>query len=122
MLKLLIVDDSALTRDYHSQILASAGFECTTALDGINGLEKAINAHFDVILTDINMQGMDGYEFIRRVRQCPHCSQIPIVIISTEAKNQDKQKGFAAGANFYLTKPVNEERMIESIKLLTKAA
>ena len=118
MTKVLIVDDSSLTRDFHSHILRAAGFVCLTAADGTEGLERALGEMLQIIFTDINMQGMDGYEFIRRLRQNPDYDEVPVVIVSTEAKEQDKQKGFNAGANLYLVKPVNASRLVESVKML----
>jgi two-component system chemotaxis response regulator CheY len=121
MIRVLIVDDSSLTREFHSHIVKDAGFACVTAADGMEGLEKATAEKFQIILTDINMQGMDGYEFIRRARQNPDYDAVPIIIISTEGKEQDKQKGFSAGANLYLAKPTDANRIVQSIKLLLGA-
>jgi len=118
MTRVLIVDDSALTREFHAHIVREVGFTCVTAVDGMDGLEKATAEKVDVILTDINMQGMDGYEFIRRARQNPDYDQVPIIIISTESREPDKQKGFKAGANLYLVKPTNANRIVESIRML----
>ena len=118
MTKVLIVDDSSLTREFHKHILKAAGFACVTAADGMEGLEKATAEKFQIILTDVNMQGMDGYEFTKRLRQNPDYDEVPIVIISTEAKELDKQKGFSAGANLYLVKPTDASRIVESLKLL----
>ena len=118
MNKILIVDDSSLTREFHSHIVKDAGFTCVAAADGMEGLEKATAEKFQLILTDINMQGMDGYEFTRRVRQNPDYDDVPIIIISTEAKELDKQKGFSAGANLYLVKPTDANGIVESIKML----
>ena len=121
MIRVLIVDDSSLTREFHSHIVKDAGFACVTAADGMEGLEKATAEKFQIILTDINMQGMDGYEFIRRARQNPDYDAVPIIIISTEGKEQDKQMGFSAGANLYLAKPTDANRIVQSIKLLLGA-
>ena len=118
MTRVLIVDDSSLAREFHSHILKDAGFACVTAVDGMDGLEKATAEKFQIILTDINMQGMDGYEFIRRARQNPDYDEVPIIIISTEGRESDKQKGFQAGANFYLGKPTDANRIVESMKML----
>jgi two-component system chemotaxis response regulator CheY len=118
MTRVLIVDDSALTREFHSHIVKDAGFACVTAVDGMDGLEKATAQKFDLILTDINMQGMDGYEFIRRVRQNPDYDGVPIIIISTEGREFDKQQGFNAGANLYLVKPTDAHRIVESMRML----
>ena len=118
MIRVLIIDDSSLTREFHSHIVKDAGFACVTAVDGMDWLEKATSERFQIILTDINMQGMDGYEFIRRARQNPDYDEVPIIIISTEAKELDKQKGFTAGANLYLAKPTDADRIVESMKML----
>lgn len=118
MTRVLIVDDSALTREFHAHILKDAGFACVTAVDGMDGLEKATAERFDFILTDINMQGMDGYEFIRRARLNPDYDEVPIVIVSTESRDLDKQKGFTAGANLYLVKPTDAGRIVESLRML----
>ena len=116
--KILIVDDSQLTRNYHSYIVESAGFECVTAVDGLDGLEKSMQEHFDIIFTDINMQGMDGYEFIRRVRQNTEYDAVPIIIISTESRENDRQIGFSAGANLYVVKPADSNRIVSSINMI----
>ena len=118
MNKVLIIDDSSLSRDFYSRIVKAAGFAYTTAADGMEGLEKAMAEQFQLILTDVNMQGMDGYEFIRRVRRNAEYEAVPIIIISTEASEQDKQQGFSAGASLYLVKPTDANRILESIKLL----
>ena len=118
MTKVLIIDDSSLTREFHSHIVKAAGFACVTAADGMEGLEKATAEKFHIILTDVNMQGMDGYEFTRRLRQNPDYDEVPIIIVSTEAKELDKQKGFSAGANLYLVKPTDASRIVESMRLL----
>jgi two-component system, chemotaxis family, chemotaxis protein CheY len=116
--RILVVDDSEFVRNYHSHILAQADFEVLTAVDGTDGLEKLYTHSCDLILTDINMGHMDGYEFIRRVRAEPQYEELPIIIISTEGDRADKMKGFEAGANLYLVKPSEPEIMIENIRLV----
>jgi len=116
--KILVVDDSEFVRSYHSHILTQANFDVLTAIDGNDGLEKLYTHRCDVILTDINMGHMDGYEFIRRVRSEPQYEDLPIIIISTEGQKTDKMKGFEAGANLYIVKPSDPAVMIENIKLV----
>jgi two-component system chemotaxis response regulator CheY len=111
----LIVDDSEFTRNYHSYILREANFDTVTAVDGADALEKLYSRTFDLILTDINMANMDGYEFIRRVRSNGEYENLPIVIISTESEAEDKSRGFLAGANFYIVKPSDPRPLIEDI-------
>ncbi len=119
-IKVLIVDDSKMTRNFHAYILRSNGFLLQEAEDGFDGLEKLLTDDFDIILTDINMPKMDGYTFIKRVREMDEYRDIPIIIISTEDEAEDKRKGFEAGADFYIVKPVNPEKLVETIKMLVK--
>lgn len=116
---ILIVDDSEFVRSYHSYILEQAQFRVLTAVDGSDGLEKLYTNTCDLVLTDINMSHMDGYEFIRRVRADPKYSSVPIIIVSTESESKDKMKGFLAGANLYIVKPASPEMMVENIRLIT---
>ena len=116
--RILIVDDSEFVRSYHSYILEQAHFQVITAVDGSDGLEKLYTNSCDLVLTDINMSNMDGYEFIRRVRADGKYSSLPIIIVSTESEGKDKGKGFEAGANLYIVKPCSPEMMVENIRMI----
>lgn len=116
--KILIVDDSEFVRSYHSHILEQAQFQVITAVDGSDGLEKLYTNSCDLVLTDINMANMDGYEFIRRIRADDKYSSLPIIIVSTESEGKDKTKGFVAGANLYIVKPSSPEMMVENIRMI----
>ena len=118
----LIVDDSEFVRNYHSAILRDASFQVITAGDGMEALERLFTNHCDLVLTDINMQRMDGYEFIRRVRAEKQFQQLPIIIISTENQPKDRKKGFEAGANLYIVKPCSPEVMLETLKMVMTAS
>ena len=118
----LIVDDSEFVRNYHSAILRNASFQVITAGDGMEAMEKLFTNRCDLVLTDINMQRMDGYEFIRRVRAEKHYQQLPIVIISSENQSQDRIKGFEAGANLYIAKPCSPEVMLETLQMAMSAS
>ena len=118
---ILIVDDSEFVRSYHSYILEQALFHVITAVDGSDGLEKLYTNACDLVLTDINMTNMDGYEFIRRVRADGKYSSLPIIIVSTESEGKDKTKGFDAGANLYMVKPSTPEMMVENIRMILNA-
>ncbi|MDQ8204707.1 response regulator [Pelagicoccus sp. SDUM812003] len=118
MNKVLVVDDSLTARNYHRSILQSAGFTVGTAEDGAQGLELLFKTPYDVILTDINMIGMNGYDFIRRVRAEEEYQEIPIAIISTEKEDEDMRLGYEAGANVYITKPCNPMTLLENVKML----
>ena len=119
--RILIVDDSEFVRSYHSYILEQAQFHVITAVDGSDGLEKLYTNSCDLILTDINMSNMDGYEFIRRVRADGKYNSLPIIIVSTESEGKDKRRGFEAGANLYIVKPSSPEMMVENIRMILLA-
>ena len=118
---ILIVDDSEFVRSYHSYILEEANFQVVTAVDGSDGLEKLYTNSCDLVLSDINMSNMDGYEFIRRIRADKKYSALPIIIVSTESEARDKMKGFEAGANLYIVKPSSPEMMVENIRMVLVA-
>ena len=118
---ILIVDDSEFVRNYHSYVLEQAQFQVLTAVDGSDGLEKLYSNPCDLVLTDINMSNMDGYEFIRRVRLDNRYRSLPIIIVSTESESKDKSKGFEAGANLYLVKPCRPETMVENVRMILTA-
>jgi two-component system chemotaxis response regulator CheY len=115
---ILVVDDSEFVRNYHSSILEQAQFQVITAVDGSDGLEKLYSHACDLVLSDINMTNMDGYEFIRRVRADEQYRSLPIIIVSTESEGKDKSQGFAAGANVYLVKPCKPELVVENVRLM----
>jgi two-component system chemotaxis response regulator CheY len=117
--RILVVDDAATVRMYHRSVLEGAGYEVAEAINGIEGLEKTLAAPtpFDLYLVDINMPKLDGYGFLRELRS-QDILQVPAVIISTEAKTQDKQRAWEAGANFYLIKPIKPDVLLAFCRLL----
>ena len=116
---ILIVDDSKTVRNLVAFILKAEGFKVTTAEDGLDGLEKLYAMEsVDLILSDINMPRMDGFTFIAQVREQDIYKDIPIIILSTEGEERDIQKGTQLGANLYMVKPAQPEKMVRSIKML----
>jgi two-component system chemotaxis response regulator CheY len=122
MKKALVVDDSRVTRSFFTYVLQDAGFAVTAAVSGAEGLELFFREPFDVVLSDVNMPGLDGYEFVRRIREAGAYDRVPIIMLSTEQAERDRARGFAAGANLYLTKPVDPERLLASVRLLLGTA
>ena len=118
MKTVLVIDDSETVRRYHASIFQAAGFSVTTAVDGADGLEKFYRAPSNVILTDINMAGMDGYEFIRRLRQDASFDHVPIIIVSTESEDKDMRKGIELGANLYIVKPTDPQQLIQNVRMV----
>ncbi len=117
MKRILIVDDAATVRLYHRNILEAAGYVADEAVNGIEALEKTLQTPFDLYVVDINMPKLDGYGFLRELRD-QDIPQAPAIMISTEAEGHDHQQAYASGANAYLVKPVKPEQLLIHVKLL----
>jgi two-component system, chemotaxis family, chemotaxis protein CheY len=119
--KVLIVDDSKVVRDLHGFMLESGGYEVHHAVNGSEALEKVLATQFDLIVTDVNMPQMDGYELTRRIRATAGYESTPIIIVSTESEAKDKTRGFEAGANVYVVKPARPNHLLANAKMLLGA-
>lgn len=119
MKRVLVVDDAATVRLYHRQVLEEAGFHVDEAINGIEGIEKAVAQGYDLYIVDVNMPRMDGYSFLRQLRARTDVSQAPAVMVSTEAEERDRILAYAAGANYYVTKPAKPEHLYAVAALLT---
>ena len=117
MSRILIVDDAATVRMYHRQILEGAGHVVAEAMNGIEALEKALDAPFDLYLVDVNMPRLDGYGFLRELRG-QDIPQAPAIMISTEAERADAMQAYVAGANAYLIKPVKPDQLLWKVAML----
>lgn len=116
---ILIVDDSKTVRNLVAFIMKKEGFKVVTAEDGLDGLEKLYSSEkIDLIVSDINMPRMDGFTFIKSVREQEAYRDIPIVVLSTEGQEKDIQAGLSIGANMYMVKPAQPEKMVKNIKML----
>lgn len=117
--QILVVDDSKTVRNLVAFILKSEGFSVTTAEDGLDGLEKLYAmTQVDLIVSDVNMPRMDGFAFIKTVREQDAYRDVPIVVLSTEGQEKDIQTGMRLGANLYMVKPAQPEKMVRNIKML----
>jgi two-component system chemotaxis response regulator CheY len=117
--RVLIIDDANLVRRYYRQILEGAGYQVEEALNGIEGLEKLLENPPDLLIVDVNMPQMDGITFMAALRRQPlPVSSIPALITSTESGAKDMAAARAAGANYYLVKPLSEQVLVEHVALL----
>jgi two-component system chemotaxis response regulator CheY len=119
--RVLIVEDSPTMR----QLLVFAlrrlrEVEIVEAQDGMDGLRKISSDHYDIALIDINMPVMDGLKLIRLIRDEETLKQIPIVVVTTEGADEDRDRALALGANEYLTKPIQANRVLAVVKDLLK--
>ena len=120
--KVLIVDDGITMRMYYRDILEKAGFIVEEAANGVEGLEKMLAGGFDLAVVDINMPKMNGYEFVRHLREDPASQSIPFMTVSTEDQERDKTKAYEAGANFYMVKPIRPDELEQVARLFTGRA
>jgi len=117
--RVLVVDDAVTVRAYTRQILEADGFAVEEAVNGLDGLERALASPPDLLIVDVNMPKMDGYTLLRAVRREPELAAIPALMITTEAKEADHARALGAGANWYLVKPVKPDALALSARLLT---
>jgi len=116
--KVLIVDDSLTVRLYHKQILEKEGYICDEAENGMEALEKAQLNNYDLFLVDINMPVLDGYSFVKRLRN-GEGNVAPVIMVSTESEEMDMDLAYESGASMYLIKPVRPEDLLLNVKMLT---
>ncbi len=112
----LTVDDSPSLRQMTRMVLQGAGFQTIEAVDGVDALAKLTGKAVDLILTDLNMPNMDGFELIRRVRASPDHKYVPVVFLTTESQATKKQEGKAAGATAWILKPFNPDQLLAVVK------
>ncbi|MBQ1946402.1 MAG: response regulator transcription factor [Clostridia bacterium] len=118
MFKIMVVEDDHNARRLMETVLRQNSYEPICASDGIDALEKMESHHVDLIVLDIMMPRMDGYEFTRTLREAG--SEIPILMVTAKEGLQDKKMGFIIGTDDYMVKPVDEEEMLLRITALLR--
>jgi two-component system chemotaxis response regulator CheY len=117
----LVVEDSPMMRQLLVFALSRVKhLRVTEADDGVDGLRKLAAGKFDIILTDINMPIMDGLKLVKRVRSDATHKDTPIIVITTEGSQEDRQRAMQLGANAYITKPIQAPQVIAKVKELLK--
>jgi len=117
--RVLIIDDSKTVRNLVAFIMKKEGFRVLSAEDGFDGLEKLYAAEqVDLIICDVNMPRMDGFTFIRNVREQDLYRDLPIIVLSTEGQEKDIQTGIKLGANMYMVKPAQPEKLVRNVRML----
>ena len=120
MAKILIVEDNEMNRDMLSRRLERRGYTTVIAVDGGAGVEKARTEAPDLILMDVSLPVMDGWEASRLIKADPATAAIPIIALTAHAMTGDRDKSFKAGCNDYDTKPVELPRLLGKIEALLK--
>jgi two-component system sensor histidine kinase and response regulator WspE len=102
--RVLVVDDSFTVRELQRKLLDQHGYEVDVAVDGVDGWNALRSGHFDLVVSDIDMPRMDGIELVGRIRQDPRLKSTPVMVLSYKDREEDRQRGLEAGADYYLTK------------------
>ena len=121
MAKILIVDDSMIVLSLHNYILEKAGHECVPMENGFMAFEALMLGKFDMVVTDINMPRMDGFELTKKIRTIEEYKHVPIIIVSSEQELEDRTKGLKAGANVYIVKPTDPAALVMHVNMLLAA-
>lgn len=116
MATILAVDDSASMRQMVSFTLKDAGYTVVEAADGNEALNAAQGGKFDLVLSDVNMPGMDGITLIKELRNLANFKGTPILMLTTEAGADKKQEGKQAGATGWIVKPFNPEKLLTTVQ------
>lgn len=122
MKKILVVDDEKDVRDLVRRILTRGGFEVITALDGKEGLAKVYSEAPDLMILDINMPVMDGWEVCRKIRGDPLYKHLPIIMLTVRRTKEDQLKGLNLGGDEYITKPFYPTELLARVKTVLQRA
>lgn len=119
-MKILVVDDCQTTRKILGLYLKAKGFDVVSAENGLDAIEKLASHDVNLIMSDLNMPFMDGIELVKTLKADPNTLHIPILMVTTEADPEERQKAMEAGASAYLVKPVTAEAVAFNIKDILK--
>jgi two-component system sensor histidine kinase and response regulator WspE len=109
-------------REAERQLLANHGYDVDVAVDGVDGWNSVRNAHYDLVISDIDMPRMNGIDLVRTIKQDAKLASTPIVIVSYKDREEDRMKGLDAGANYYLTKSsFHDETLVQAVEELIGA-
>ena len=122
MAKILLVEDNEMNRDMLSRRLARKGYEVFIAVDGAEGVLMAIAKVPDVILMDMSLPVLDGWQATQQIKADPETKMIPVIALTANAMAGDREKCLAAGCDDYDTKPVEFPRLLSKIEMLLKEA
>ena len=118
MPKILLIEDNEMNRDMLSRRLARKGYRVVMAIDGIHGLAAAREEAPDLILMDMNLPGIDGWEATRRLKAQDATRHVPVIALTAHAMVSDRQKALEAGCDDYETKPVEFQRLVSKIQAI----
>ena len=114
--KILLVDDSSTVLLMEKMILSKSPYDLVTASDGQEGLDKAVAERPDLILLDVVMPRMDGFEVCRRIRQRDEMRGVPVIMVTTRGELTSVETGYQSGCTDYITKPINGLELLSKVK------
>ncbi len=121
MAKILLVEDNEMNRDMLSRRLQRKGYDVEIAIDGKDGIKKATSGRFDLVLMDMSLPEIDGWEVTRLLREEPATKELPIIALTAHAMEGDREKALDAGCDDYDTKPIELPRLLSKIEALLHA-
>jgi two-component system, chemotaxis family, sensor histidine kinase and response regulator WspE len=114
--RVLVVDDSLTVRELERKLLGNRGYEVEVAVDGMDGWNAVRTGHFNLIITDVDMPRMDGFELVGMIKQDPSFKSLPVMIVSYKDREEDRLRGLEAGADYYLTKgSFHDETLLQAV-------
>jgi two-component system chemotaxis sensor kinase CheA len=114
-----VVDDSLTTRELERNILEASGYDVHVAVDGLDGLNKVAEGEFDLIISDVQMPRMDGFKMVEKLKQDEKYSSIPVIMVTSLQKDEEKRRGVEVGASAYIVKSSFEQsNLLETIRTL----
>lgn len=120
MKRILLVDDEEDLLETGRMFLVEVGYEVDTAKDGLEAMEKVYENKYNLVLLDITIPEMDGYQVLRMVKNEPSCKDIPVILVTARTLKADKFRGKETGADGYITKPYNPPELISVVKSFLK--
>jgi len=115
--RILIADDSLTVREVERRLLENAGYDVTTAVDGVDGWNTLTARSFDLLISDVDMPRMNGIDLVRTVKTDPLLKDMPVMIVSYKDREEDRLRGLEAGANYYLTKgSFHDESLLTAVR------
>jgi two-component system sensor histidine kinase and response regulator WspE len=121
--RILVVDDSLTVRELERKLLSNHGYVVDVAIDGLDGWNAVHGGQYDLVVTDVDMPRLDGVELVRLIRKDERLKALPVMIVSYKDRDEDRQKGLEAGADYYLTKSsFHDETLLRAVSDLIGAA
>ena len=114
--RILVVDDSITVREMERRLLQNRGYEVDVAVDGMDGWNSLYSGEYSLVVSDVDMPRMSGFDLVQRIRQDPRLSALPVMLVSYKERKEDRMRGLEVGANYYFTKSgFHDEKFLEAV-------